>query len=63
MPRTSDLGDLADRTSDVAAIFGTWEPISEAEKKFQKNMEDMFYTFVRKQELPAGELPLNIQAL
>lgn len=46
--RTSDLGHLADRTSDVAAIFGKIDGM----KDFVDNMQNMFYQFVNLGTLP-----------
>ena len=53
--RTSDLGEIADRTLDVEAIFEINEPQTEGEEKFGKNIRHMFYTFVRTGELPGSK--------
>lgn len=54
--RSGNLGGLADKTSDVAAIFGTYQTNDkEDEMAYVKNMQDMFYTFVRTSKLPQGK--------
>lgn len=54
-PRTSDLGDIADRTMDIEAIFGLLNTNDASVKKFSKNMQDMFYQFVREGTLPQNK--------
>ncbi|TRY73621.1 hypothetical protein TCAL_09914 [Tigriopus californicus] len=54
-PRTSDLGDVADRTLDIEAIFGLLNTNDASVRKFSKNMQDMFYQFVRDGTLPQNK--------
>jgi Carboxylesterase family len=52
--RSGKLGGIADATSDVAAIFGVYEPADDDESSFVRNMQDMFYNFVKEGKLPHG---------
>ena len=53
-PRSGVLGGIADSTSDVSAIFGTYDPKTTDERAFVANIRDMFYGFVA-----GGTLPQN----
>jgi hypothetical protein len=57
--RSGKLGGIADSTSDVSAIFGAYQPSNEDEVSFVKNMQDMFYAFVRDGKLPHGNADLT----
>merc|ERR1711992_21028 len=53
--REDSLGGIADKTIDIAAIFGTYETDNEDELKFIDNMKEMFFTFVKIGSLPKNE--------
>ena len=53
--RANKLGGITDATSDVAAIFGVYTPANDDEASFVRNMQDMFYLFVKEGKLPHGD--------
>ena len=57
--RSSRLGGIADSTSDISAIFGVYETANADEADFAKNMQDMFYGYVKDGKLPHGNTDLT----
>ena len=57
--RVERLGGIADKTSDISAIFGVYEPSNDDEASFVKNMQDLFYGYVKEGKLPHGNTDLT----
>merc|ERR1712029_858557 len=53
-PLIADSTSIADSTTDVEAIFGVYPTAAEADAKFAANMQDLFYTYVRRGVLTQG---------
>jgi len=57
--RHTDIGFVADASSDIAAIMGLYDANTIEEKNFVENMETLFYGFARTGKFPEDQIVTN----